>query len=234
VADRAIAIAIDGPASSGKGTVARGVARALGYAYVDTGAMYRSVALVAQQRGVPWDAHEALGVLAASLDFRFRWADGTLTVHVDGEDVSTAIRTHDIGTGASRVSKHPPVRDALLDLQRGLAKAGGVVMDGRDIGTVVLPDAELKVYLDASLDVRAQRRHGELCERGESPDLAAIRAAIASRDEADASRDVAPLKPADDAHIVDTTALDVDGAIAAVLALVRSCLDGIAAAEDRR
>ncbi|HMV67426.1 MAG TPA: (d)CMP kinase, partial [Myxococcota bacterium] len=161
-----ITIAVDGPASSGKGTVARAVARALGYAYVDTGAMYRSVALVASRRGVGWDDEPALADLAAGLSFRFGWDGARLRVEVDGEDVTAAIRADTFGTGASRVSRLPRVRAALLDLQRALGAAGGVVMDGRDIGTVVLPAADLKVYLDADVHERARRRHAEIVGRG--------------------------------------------------------------------
>lgn len=214
-----LAIAIDGPASSGKGTVARGVAERLGYAYVDTGAMYRSVALLARRRGVSWDDEAALAALARALRFGFRWADGVLHVIVDGEELTRAIRNDEFGTGASVVSRHPAVRSALLGLQRELAAAGGVVMDGRDIGTVVLPDAGLKIYLDAALDERARRRHEELIRRGEMATLSEVESAMRSRDAMDMNRAVAPLAIAHDAVVLDSTHLTIRQAIEQVLAL---------------
>ena len=219
---RRCVVAIDGPGSSGKGTVARGVARALGYQYVDTGAMYRAVALVARGRGLDWEDASSVAALARSLAFSFRWDGEVLRVLVDGDDVTRAIRTDDIGTGASIVSRHPEVRAALLDLQRDLGREGGVVMDGRDIGTVVLPGADLKVFLDASLDERARRRHEELVRRGESISLAEVRAALERRDRQDSEREVAPLRPAADAVHIDTTDLTIRQAIDALLALVAS------------
>ncbi len=212
-------IAIDGPASSGKGTVARGVARALGFAYIDTGAMYRAVALRARERGVSWDDAPALGELAGGLDFAFAWAGDVLRVAVDGEDVTRAIRADDVGLGASRVSRFPAVRDALLGLQRGLAARGGVVMDGRDIGTVVLPDATVKIFLTATLDERARRRHEELLERGETLTYDEVRESIAARDRADSERAVAPLRAAEDAVVVDSTELAPRAVIDRVVAL---------------
>ena len=164
----AIAIAIDGPASSGKGTVARLVAEALGFSYVDTGAMYRCVALAAARLGVPWSEGPALAALIPSLHFELRFEAGRLAVRVNGEDVSEAIRAETISLGASAVATLPEVRTALLEGQRALARRGGVVMDGRDIGTVVLPDAALKVYLDADVDERARRRQAELAARGQA------------------------------------------------------------------
>lgn len=216
-------IAIDGPASSGKGTAARAVARALGHAYVDTGAIYRAVAWSAARRGVSWDDAEALGALAAQLDLGFSWDGSRLVVSVDGQDVTDAIRTAEMGTGASAVSRHPQVRDALMDLQRGLAAKGGVVMDGRDIGTVVLPDADLKIYLDASVDERARRRHAELRARGEDVGLDAIRSTIEARDRQDRERAVAPLRVADDAVVVDSTGRSPESVVAEVIALARAC-----------
>jgi len=218
--DKRLRIAVDGPGSSGKGTVARAVARALGYAYVDTGAMYRAVALFALRREVDWDDGEALADLAASLHFDFRWDGDVLRVFVDDQEVTRDLRRDAMSTGASRVSRHSEVRDALLALQRGLAARGGVVMDGRDIGTVVLPDAELKVYLDASLDERARRRHEELVRRGEAIGFMRVKSALAARDKRDAEREVAPLRAADDAVRLDTTDLTIPAAVQAVLALV--------------
>ncbi len=217
-----IRIAVDGPGSSGKGTVARAVARALHYAYVDTGAMYRAVALFALRREVDWDDAEGLADVAASLRFDFRWDGDVLRVFVDGVEVTRDLRSDAMSTGASRVSRHPEVRQALLELQRSLAAQGGVVMDGRDIGTVVLPEAELKVYLDADLEERARRRHEELVRRGEAVSYSRVREALAARDRRDQERAVAPLKPAVDAIVLDTTALTIPAAVKAVLELVRT------------
>lgn len=214
---RDLAIAVDGPGSSGKGTVARKVAKALGYAYVDTGAMYRAVAVVARERGLDLDDAEGVAELARRLGFAFGWDGETLGVRVDGVDRTSDIRGAAVGLDASRVSRHPPVRDALLGLQRELAAAGGVVMDGRDIGTVVLPDADLKVFLDASLDERARRRHDELRQRGEAVSVDDVRRDLATRDKQDRERPVAPLRPADDAVILDSTGSSVEEVVATVL-----------------
>lgn len=217
-----LTIAIDGPGSSGKGTIAKIVAKELGFQYIDTGAMYRSVALVAQRRGVDWDDGEALGALTRGLSFAFAFSGDTLTVRVDDEDVTGLIRTPEIGRGASDVSKHGPVRESLVAVQRSLGSAGGVVMDGRDIGTVVLPDAELKIFLDASLDERARRRHRELLDKGECPDFDTVRSQLEARDEQDRTRSIAPLVPAEDAIVLDSTDLTIEGAAAVVLELARA------------
>ena len=210
-----IAIAIDGPASSGKGTVARAVAHALDYAYVDTGAMYRAVGLGCLRRGVdPRDGPGASAV-AESLTFRFTWVGDLFRVAIDGEDVTGEIRTGPMGDAASAVSVHAGVRAALLETQRALGRGGGVVMDGRDIGTVVLPDAVLKIFLDASLDERARRR---AAERADS-DFAGVRAELAARDAQDSGRAAAPLRRAVDAVVVDTTGRSIDAVVAEVLAL---------------
>jgi cytidylate kinase len=214
-----LAIAVDGPGSSGKGTVARGVARALGYQYVDTGAMYRSVALVARERDIPWSDAAAVAKLAAGLSFQFNWDGDVLRVLVDGVDVTHDIRQDDIGGGASDVSRHPQVRAALLALQRDLGHRGGVVMDGRDIGTVVLPDAGLKVFLDADLEERARRRHEELIRRGEIISYHQVFDALQARDKQDRERPVAPLKAAEDAIYLDTSQLTIREATDLVLKL---------------
>jgi cytidylate kinase len=222
---RARCIAVDGPGSSGKGTAARGLARALGYQYVDTGAMYRAVALVARQQGVSWDDAPALARLAERLTFSFSWDEDLLRIVVDGRDVTRAIRADDIGLGASHVSRHPEVRAALLGLQRALGAAGGVVMDGRDIGTVVLPSADLKVFLDASVDERARRRHEELLRQGEAVHFSEVRDALERRDRQDRERPVAPLVPARDAVIVDTSDLTARQVVDRLLALVEGAAD---------
>jgi CMP/dCMP kinase len=216
---RPISIAIDGPASSGKGTVARKVAQALGYAYIDTGAMYRSVALIAARRGVEFTDAEALTALTEGLAFAFSWSDGTLQVSVDGEDVTEAIRLESVGKGASDVSIHKGVRRALVERQRAMATNGGVVMDGRDIGSVVLPDAALKIYLDASVEVRSERRHKELTIRGLVVDLATVRREVVRRDQQDKERKEAPLIQAADAVYVDTTHLEPDAAARTIIGM---------------
>jgi len=204
-----IQIAIDGPASSGKGTVARSVACELDFSYIDTGAMYRVVALLAEERGISWGDAEGLGKLAEELDFGFQWSGEQLVVLVGERDVSTQIRLEEIGQGASRVSEHPTVRTALLSQQKRLGEDGRVVMEGRDIGTVILPNADLKYYLDASLDERARRRTQELRRRGVDASLEKIRTELAQRDLRDKNRVVAPLRQAPDAIYLDTTSLSV-------------------------
>lgn len=215
---REIAIAVDGPGSSGKGTVARRVAEALGYQFVDTGAMYRAVGLMALRRGVPLTDEAATAAIAAGLRFRFAFESGQLRVWADEEDLTAEIRGERVGAAASAVAVHPAVRGALLGLQRALGAAGGVVMDGRDIGTVVLPDAGLKVYLDASLDERARRRALETPGR----DFGQVRAELAARDHQDSSRAAAPLRCADDAVRLDSTGLAIDEVVARIVELARA------------
>ncbi len=213
-----ITIAVDGPGSSGKGTVARGVAEALGYQFVDTGAMYRAVGLLSLRSGLDVRDEGATSLLAQRLQFRFAFDGGRLRVEVDGEDVTSAIRGEDVGAAASAVAVHPAVRGALLGLQRYLGAAGGVVMDGRDIGTVVLPDAELKIFLDASLDERARRRWLEHPER----DFVAVRDELAARDLQDTTRAVAPLRCAADAVRLDSTGVPVSDVVDRIVQLARS------------
>lgn len=212
-----IRIAIDGPASSGKGTVARLVARTLGYSYIDTGAMYRSVALFARRSSVDWGDAGALASLTDGLQFGFSWVDGRLRVTVNGEDVTAQIRTPEISRGASEVSVHPGVRAALVRRQRALAARGGLVMEGRDIGTVVLPDAELKVYLDADVRVRAARRAAEQQQKGLSVSVADVVAELRERDARDKGRAVSPLRQADDAVYLDTTPMSAEAAAARII-----------------
>lgn len=210
-----IRIAIDGPASSGKGTIARLVAARLGYAYVDTGALYRGVGLAVLRAGGDPTREADAAALARKLVFRFTWADGRLVVRLDGEDVTAAIRTEAVSRAASAVAVHPEVRAALLETQRAMGAAGGVVMDGRDVGTVVLPDAELKVFLDASLDERAARRAREI----PGSRVEDVRSELDARDRQDAGRASAPLRRADDAILVDTTGRTIDEVVQQVLAL---------------
>lgn len=221
-------VAIDGPAGAGKSTVARRVAAALGFVLLDTGALYRSVALAAQRAGAPWSDAERVSAVARGVAEPGRLslatdadAPGGTRVVLDGEDVSALIRTPEMSRGASAVSAIPGVRAALLDMQRHHATLGGVVMEGRDIGTVVVPDAEAKFFVTASSEVRARRRYDELRARGVATTLEATLAEVVARDDADAGRDVAPLVPAADAELVDTSTMPIDGVVEHLVARVR-------------
>ncbi len=214
-------VAIDGRSGAGKSTVARGVARRLGFRYVDTGAMYRSVALAALQRGVDLADAEALGRLAEALEIEIHPEAVDDHVIMDGEDVTEAIRTPDVSAAASRVSTAAGVRSALVARQRVLAAPGAVVMEGRDIGTVVIPNAEVKVFLDASLEARAARRHVELRGRGVEVDLDDVRRQEAERDRRDETRTLSPLRAAADALVIDTTGRPAEAIIDEIVRLVR-------------
>jgi cytidylate kinase len=223
-------VAIDGPAGAGKSTVARKLAEALGYVLVDTGAMYRSVALAAKRAGAGFGEAARVGEIARGLVADHALAferDPTLGVRVKlaGEDVSEAIRTPEISQGASLVSAHREVRDALLDLQRIAGKGGGVVLEGRDIGTVVFPDAEVKFFLTASAETRAKRRHTELVAKGTTKTFDETLADVKLRDAQDEGREVAPLKKADGAIEVDTTALSIEEVLSRMLADVKKVAD---------
>lgn len=223
--DKRIVVAIDGPAGAGKSTVARDVARALGYVLVDTGALYRGVALIARERGVAWTEGPALGPLAAGLVLELRPAeDGSARLFIDGKDRADDIRTQAISMGASDVSKHPEVRAALLGLQRHLGRNGGVVLEGRDIGTVVFPEAEAKVFLTASPPARAGRRVSDLQSRGVEADFDTTLAEVQARDAQDEGRAVAPLRPAEGAVIVDSTELGFDQVVARVVEIARAAM----------
>jgi cytidylate kinase len=218
-------VAIDGPAGAGKSTAARELAERLGYVLVDTGALYRGAALAAFERGVDWDEGEALGKLVEELELSFARDEASgLKLLIDGVDRSNDIRTPHISTGASRVSRHAQVRRALLGLQRRLGAQGGVVLEGRDIGTVVFPDAEVKVFLTASDDARARRRHAELTRSGHETELERVLLDIRERDRLDSERDIAPLRAADDAVVLDTSDLPLSGVLDQLEALVRSRL----------
>ena len=218
-------VAIDGPAGAGKTTVTRRVAEELGYLLVGTGSLYRSVALAAHRRGVDWDDAQRVGELAAELA-----RTGAIVlepgptgqrVRLDGEDITDDLVTRHISEGASKVSAHPPVRSALLELQRAAGRDGGVVLEGRDIGTAVFPDAEAKFFLTASVEVRAERRFLELQARGEQADLDAIRREVEARDQRDSSRAVAPLRQARDAELVDSSSLTVAQVVERMVTRVR-------------
>jgi len=221
---RRLVITVDGPASAGKSSASRALALRLGYAYVDTGAMYRAVGVVAHERGVPLDDDAALEALLAALRFELREGGGGMAV--DGRDLSQTIRRPEAGELASRVSTRPIVRERLVALQRGLGAPGGMVMEGRDIGTVVFPDAPLKFYLTAAPTERARRRAAELRARGEAVDEAALAVDLAARDHRDSTRAVAPLRPAADAELLDTTDIGLDEVVRRMEAVARARLAG--------
>jgi cytidylate kinase len=203
-------IAIDGPVGSGKSTVARSVARLLGYSYLDSGAMYRALAWKAQQAGVPLDSGARLAALAQATRIDLEQEGGQLRVRVDGGDVTEAIRSVEVAQGASQVAVVPGVRTVLVDQQRRAGQSGGVVMEGRDIGTVVFPDAHLKIFLDASPEVRAERRRREYLAKGQLVQPTAMLEQVRERDRRDRERATSPLTRAADAVLVDNTAMDVE------------------------
>ncbi len=220
-------VAIDGPAGAGKSTVTRKVADRLGYVIVDTGALYRVVALAAERAGVSFDDDARVSSLAESLvaenAVQLRRSDsGATQVLLRGQAVSSAIRTQSIGQGASKVSAHPGVRRALLELQRGQGREGGVVLEGRDIGTVVFPDADAKCYLTSRAEVRAQRRLDELAANGTPPSFEDVLREVNERDRRDSTRPVAPLRQAEDAQLVDSSTLSIEQVVELVVAQVRS------------
>ena len=202
-----ISVAIDGPAGAGKSTLARRLAADFGYIYVDTGAMFRTIGLYALRAGKDPKDNEAVNALLPNITLEFAFIEGEQHIYLNGEDVSTAIRAEEIGMAASAVAAHPAVRSFLLDTQRGLAESQNILMDGRDIGTVVLPNATVKIFLTASAEARAQRRAKELAEKGQPADFATVLADIRQRDYQDSHRAVAPLKQADDAILVDTSSI---------------------------
>ena len=218
-------IAIDGPAGAGKSTLARALARELGYLYVDTGAIYRTVALQAKRAGVdPADPAQVTPILA-DLDIGMDYgADGVQHMYLSGEDVTDAIRINEISALASQVAAQPAVRAFLLDYQRRLAQERDVVMDGRDIGTVVLPNAGVKIFLTADARARARRRCLELEQRGQQADLEQVLADIQRRDQQDRERAVAPLRQAEDAVLLDTTSLGLQESLEALVQTVRERL----------
>lgn len=216
-------IAIDGPSGAGKSTLARRLAEAMGYLYVETGAIYRTLGLAALRHGV--DAEDSSGVIAllgqVAIDLR-HGEDGLQHMYLDGEDVSTAIREPSVSRYASGVSAIPEVRAFLMDMQRDLARRQNVIMDGRDIGTVVLPDADVKIFLTATAEDRARRRYAELTERGTDTDFDTVLRDIIARDEKDTQRAAAPLRQAEDAIAVDTTGNTLEESFRQLLGVVRA------------
>lgn len=219
-------IAIDGPSGAGKSTLAKALAQELGFLYVDTGAIYRTVGLAALERGI--DPADAVGVAALLPDLSITMAygeNGLQHMFLDGEDVTEAIRRNEVSVAASKAAAIPAVRDFLMEMQRRAAREHDVIMDGRDIATVVLPGADLKIYLTATAQARAERRCRELRERGQQADFDQVLAEVIERDRRDTQREAAPLRQADDAVLADTTRLDLEGSLRLLLELARTHLN---------
>lgn len=213
-------IAIDGPAGAGKSTIAKLIAKKKNLIYVDTGAMYRAVALYILRQKTDLEDAEAIASVCREADITIRYEDGVQVVYLNGENVNAYLRTEEVGNTASKTSANPAVREHLLSLQRKLASENDCIMDGRDIGTVVLPDAQLKVFLTASSDVRAKRRFDELVAKGEAADFEKIKADIEQRDYQDMHREIAPLKQAVDARLVDTSDMSIEEVVDTICGLI--------------
>ena len=213
-------ITVDGPGGSGKGTITTRLADYLGWHFLDSGALYRLAALAVMKRQVPLDDAKALGEVAANLDIRFETRGGDVVSWLDGEDVSDRLRHEETGVMASKVAAIPEVRKALTQRQRRFRQAPGLVADGRDMGTVIFPDAKLKIFLTASAEIRAERRYKQLKEKGESVNLTRLFKEIKARDLRDQSRSVAPLRPAEDAVIIDSTDLSIDEVFDRIVSLI--------------
>ncbi len=216
-------IAIDGPSGSGKGAITHMLAEQLGFHILDSGALYRLIGLSARRNGIPFDSEPELAQLASQMQIEFKTSDDPeepIRIHLDGEDVTLAIRTDQAGSDASAVAPHPAVRQAIFELQQDFRAAPGLIADGRDMGTVVFPQADLKIYLTASAEARAERRYKQLIAKDISVSLHDLFLSIQERDERDMNRKVAPLVPADDAHVIDSTEMGIDEVFAEVLRLV--------------
>ena len=214
-------IAIDGPAGAGKSTIAKKIAKNMQFIYVDTGAMYRAMALYFIRNGIPAEDEEKISRECKDVDITIRYVDGEQVVFLNGENVNGLIRTEEVGNMASYSSAVPAVREKLVELQRKLAKTTDVVMDGRDIASVVLPDADVKVYLTASVETRAKRRYDELTAKGEACDLDEIARDIKERDERDMNRETAPLRQAEDAVLVDSSDMTIEEVVKEIAGLCR-------------
>ncbi|MCR5719242.1 MAG: (d)CMP kinase [Lachnospiraceae bacterium] len=214
-------IAIDGPAGAGKSTIAKNVAKSLGIIYVDTGAMYRAMALYMIENNISKDDKEAVENAAAGVNITIGFENKEQAVYLNGENVTGSLRQEAVGNTASSVSVYGKVREKLVDLQREIAKTNDCVMDGRDIGTVVLPDANVKVYLTASVECRAKRRYDELLNKGETPDMELIEKDIRERDHRDMTRENSPLKQADDAVLVDSSDMTIEEVTDSILSLCK-------------
>lgn len=219
-------IAIDGPAGAGKSTIAKMIAKKLDYIYVDTGAMYRAIAYYLLMNKIDIENQEELEKACENIQLEIKYENDMQQVYLNGENVTPYLRTEETGNMASRSSAKAPVRAALLDLQRNMAKEYDVVMDGRDIGTNVLKNAEVKIYLTASSKERASRRYKELIEKGEKADFDQIEADIIERDERDMNREIAPLKKAEDAALVDSSDMGIDEVIHTILEIVNQKIQG--------
>ena len=214
-------VAIDGPAGAGKSTIAKRVAKEKDFIYIDTGAMFRAMAIHFLRCGIAADDHEKISEAVKDVNVTISYVNGEQNVFLNGENVNGPLRTEEVGNMASASSVNGDVRKKLLELQRKLAASANVVMDGRDIGTVVLPDADVKVYLTASVEVRAQRRYKELIEKGQEADLEKIKKDIEERDYRDMNRDIAPLRQAEDAILVDSSYMTIDENVQAILDLIK-------------
>ena len=214
-------VAIDGPAGAGKSTIAKIVAKEKDFIYIDTGAMFRAMAIHFLRCGIAADDHEKISEAVKDVNVTISYVNGEQNVFLNGENVTGQLRTEEVGNMASASSVNGDVRKKLLELQRKLAASANVVMDGRDIGTVVLPDADVKVYLTASVEVRAQRRYKELIEKGQEADLEKIKKDIEERDYRDMNREIAPLRQAEDAILVDSSYMTIDENVQAILDLIK-------------
>ncbi|MGG0304017.1 (d)CMP kinase [Bacillus albus] len=218
--DKQISIAIDGPAAAGKSTVAKVVAKKLSYVYIDTGAMYRAITYAALEQKVDIENEEQLMDVVKNVKIEFQQGENTQLVFLNGQDVSEVIRTPEVTNRVSIVAKHRLVREEMVRRQQELAEKGGVVMDGRDIGTHVLPDAEVKIFMLASVEERAERRHLENMNKGFDSNLEQLKEEIAQRDKLDSEREVSPLKKADDALELDTTSLSIEEVVQKIMSIV--------------
>lgn len=214
-------VAIDGPAGSGKSTLAKLLAKRLNFVHIDSGALYRGVAYLAIQNGASITDEQSVLRSVGNTKFEFRWVDGSNQLHLDGKSVGGLIRTEEVSAASSKVSALPGVRALLLGLQRSLGNSGGVVMEGRDIGTVVFPQAEVKIFLTASLEARAKRRSAELEAKGQAVDFESVMKEMAQRDKQDSERTIAPLKKAEDAKLVDTSGMSIDSVLDRLESIVR-------------